>query len=223
LNLLNNDHATCLFEFKQVILACMCNMEMGVYIKTFGFSNLQPSSSFFGLARSTMATWKKDWQYSQAKKLLVFDLTNGTIPLYSSVMGPQEVYQLCPEFKQYEFNCFRDRLWDLCKKLSEKNDHSASDSMALAHHCRIHPTPTHNHRGEPWWEGSKSEQLLKLDIDHNKQQAMEPKDLFATQQEYGKYDLKVFCKHIYQEEGWCKFIAQCTATRQKKQKSWASR
>jgi len=85
-------------------------METGVCIKTFGFSNLKPSSSFFGLARSTMATRKKDWQYSQAKKLLVQDLTNGTIPLDSSVMGPQEVYQQRPEFKQYEFNCFRDRL-----------------------------------------------------------------------------------------------------------------
>jgi len=55
--------------------------------------------------------------------------------------------------------------------------------MALAHDRHIHPMPTHNHQGEPQWEGSKSEWLLKLDIDHNKQQAMEPKDLFATQQE----------------------------------------
>jgi len=170
-----------------------------------------------------MATRKNAWQYSQAKKLLVQDLLNGTIPLDSLVMGPQEVYQQHPEFRQYDFNRFRDQLRDLRKKLSEKNDCSASDNMALAHDRRIHPMPTHNHRGEPRWEGSKSERLLKHDIAHNKQQAMEPKDLFATQQEYGKYDLEVFCKHIYQEEGRRKFIAQRTATRQKKQKSWASR
>jgi len=90
-------------------------METGVCIKTFGFSNLQPSSSFFRLARSTMATQKKDWQYSQAKKLLVQDLTNGTIPLDSSVMGPQEVYQQCPEFKQYDFNHFQDCLRSMQK------------------------------------------------------------------------------------------------------------
>jgi len=57
-----------------------------------------------------MATRKTDWQYSQAKKLLEQDLRNGTIPLDSSVMGPKEVFVQCPEFAEFDYDRFRDRL-----------------------------------------------------------------------------------------------------------------
>jgi len=165
-----------------------------------------------------MATQKTDWQYSQAKKLLEQDLRNGTIPLDSSVMGPKEVFVQHPEFAEFDYDRFRDRLRDLRRRLTEQNDRSASDMNALAHDRHIHPTPTHNSQGDPRWHGSAAEWLLKLDIDQDKQHAMKPKALFETQNQYGPHHLKVFRKHIYQEVGWRKFVAQHQA-RQNKKKS----
>jgi len=163
-----------------------------------------------------MATRKTDWQYSQAKKLLEQDLRNGTIPLDSSVMGPKEVFVQCPKFAEFDYDRFRDRLQDLRHRLTEQNDRSASDMNALAHDRRIHPTPTHNSQGDPRWHSSAAEWLLKLDIDQDKQHAMKPKALFEMKNQYGLHHLKVFCKHIYQEVGQRKFVAQHQAHQNKK-------
>jgi hypothetical protein len=156
------------------------------------------------------------WQNSEAKKLLEKDLISGTIPLYSGEMEPKVVYAQRPEFAGFKYKHFPNRLRALRRQIIEKKDLSMSDSAALPHDRRIHPKATHNHRGEPRWEGSEAERLLKLDIEEDKHKGMEPKDFYLSRTEYQDYPLGVFRKHIDQEERCRKFISQRRARKNKK-------
>jgi hypothetical protein len=93
---------------------------------------------------------------------------------------------------------------------------ASSDSAALAHDRHIYPKKTHNHRGEPRWEGSEAERLLKLDIDKGKNKSLKPIDIHHSRNEYKMYSLTVFWKHIDQGEWHHKYLAHCRAHAKKK-------
>ena len=97
------------------------------------------------------------WKNSKAKNLLEEDLISGAIPLDSDDMKLMDVYHQRPEFSHFVYAHFRDRLRDLRRQIKDKNDRATSDSAALAHGQQIYPKATHNHRGEPPWEGLKTE------------------------------------------------------------------
>jgi hypothetical protein len=54
----------------------------------------------------------------------------------------------------------------------------------MKHDQIIYPTPTHNHHGQPRWEGSEAQCLLKLNVSQAKHISLQPKELFETQKEY---------------------------------------
>lgn len=164
------------------------------------------------MPKKTETTWKD----SEAKRLLVQDLMSGEIPLDPNEMEPAQVYLQRPEFANFGYERFRDRLRDLRAQIRASKHHASSDSAALAHDRRIYPKKTNNHRGEPRWEGSEAERLLKLDIDEGKNMSLIPIDLYNSQNEYKKYPLKVFRKHIDQEERRRKYVAHCRARAKKK-------
>lgn len=58
------------------------------------------------------STKEPKWQNSAARKLLEDDLINGVIPLESSEdgMSPKDVYLQRPEFAEFSYEYFRDRL-----------------------------------------------------------------------------------------------------------------
>jgi len=147
------------------------------------------------------------WMNSKAKKLLLEDLLSRKIPLDTKGMGPRKVYNQRPEFAEFEYGRFRDRLRDLRRTALNKKEQATSESAALAHDRRIHPKATHNYRGEPRWEGSAAERLLRLDMDAKKHERMKPSELHCSRNEYSDYPLKVFRKHIHQEECRRKYIA----------------
>jgi hypothetical protein len=141
------------------------------------------------------------WKDSEAKRLLIQDLMSGEIPLDPKEMEPAQVYLQRPEFASlFAYERFRDRLRDLRAQIRASNHCARSDSAALAHDRRIYPKKTYNHRGEPRWEGSEAERLLKLDIDKGKNKSLKPIDLHQSRNEYKMYPLTVFRKHIDQEE-----------------------
>jgi hypothetical protein len=53
-----------------------------------------------------------NWHTSEAKKLLENDLTSGKIPLHNGTDGmePKDVYLQRPEFAEFTYEYFRDRL-----------------------------------------------------------------------------------------------------------------
>jgi hypothetical protein len=122
-------------------------------------------------------------------------------------MGPQEVYLQRTEFTEFAYNNFRSNLRYLRKDIISTRAQDVSDSTALANDRRIHPKKALNHRGEPRWEGSEAERLLRLDMDEEKHRTLKPRELYMTRQQYhDNYPLKVFRGHIDQEERRRKYI-----------------
>jgi hypothetical protein len=157
----------------------------------------------------TPATKNKiTWRGSKARYLLERDLISGDIPLDGNVMEAREVYLQRPEFADFEYAHFRDRLRYLRSQIKEKKDSATSARAALAHDRQIYPKATHNNRGEPRWEGSEMERLLRLDMDDGKDKSMKPIDLYQSRKEYSEnYTLSVFRKHIDQEQRRRKMLA----------------
>jgi hypothetical protein len=156
---------------------------------------------------------KKDdpdpWGKSEAKRLLLYDLRHGVIPLDSSSMAPRDAYLQRPEFCVTGYKNFPSRLRSAREQTKLKNSRCVSDSAAFAHDRRIYPKPATNHRGEPRWEGSETERLLREDMDNFKHKTLKPKLLYKSRKEYHeKYPLPIFREHIYQEEKRRKFLTQ---------------
>jgi hypothetical protein len=151
---------------------------------------------------------KLTWRGSKARDLLEKDLVSGDIPLDVNVMDAREVYVQRPEFADFEYDHFRDRLRYLRNQIKEKKNSATLASTALARDRQIYPKPSHNHRGEPRWEGSETERLLRLDMDDGKDKRMKPIDLYRSRREYNEnYTLDVFRKHIDQEQRRRKMLA----------------
>lgn len=151
-----------------------------------------------------------EWKDSAAKEQLKQDLLDGTIPLDSSEMGPRAVYELenRPEFRKFVYEKFRTNLNSLRKSIREKRDGAASDSVALARDLRLKPRPTKNHRGEPRWEGSTAQKLMRDDVASGLQlQGRKPtvEDLYHKRPEYQDFGRRMIRKHIHQEEDAIKF------------------
>ena len=68
-----------------------------------------------------------------------------------------------------------------------------------------HPTPEFNARGEPQWNGSEAQRLLKAMVRENRHVGVEPKTLWQSNEAYMVYTLQTFRDHIYQEERLVKF------------------
>jgi len=142
--------------------------------------------------------------------LLLQDLRSGRIPI-TSEMEPRDVYLQRLEFAEFDGNYknFPGRLRDARKQIICKNSRSALDSAALAHDREIYPKAAYNHRGEPRWEWSEAERLLRQDMDEGKHKTMKPQLVYQLRKEYNEnYTLKTFRQHIYQEEKRRKFDTQ---------------
>ena len=165
---------------------------------------------------------KKDdsWENSEGKKLLLNDLRSGAIPLDPKLMKPAVAFQRRPEafsVPNYEDGkrLFGGRLRSAREQVRERNERSSVEAAALEQDRKIHPKPAVNHRGEPRWEGSAAEMLLKQDVKEGKHETMQPRELHASRVDYADWPLDVFRNHIYQEVRLQKFIAQRRARHQR--------
>ena len=166
-----------------------------------------PSSFDKAMPRKKKNDGDPEWATSKAKMLLEKDLLSGSIPLDAADMEPREVYLQRPEFSEIEYTKFRTNLNSLRKSHREAQSLADSDLAALQHDLVLHPIKQTNHRGEPRWEGSDAQRLLRLDMDEGMHYLMgKPQYLWSTRPEYKAYSKTVFRGHIDQEERLRKFI-----------------
>lgn len=159
------------------------------------------------------------WKNSKAKQLLELDIIGGLL----DGMDPDEVYAQRVEFQAFEITSFKSRLKALRELIASKRNFAVIDAANLANDRRIHPRPTHNFRGEPQWEGSNAQRILRLDMDRGKHTTMKPFDFWKTKAAYQYYDLKVFRDHIHQETRRRKFYNYLDdKNKQKMEKLWGS-
>jgi hypothetical protein len=151
---------------------------------------------------------KPSWQHGDAKELLREHLVVGKLPID---MPPNQVWQRFKDRPQFADFCsdedkkkFSPRLNDLKMQLKIKEHRAFCDLLALEHDLLIHPESARNHRGEPRWEGSEAQRLLKLDVAAGRDKNKTPRDFRTERIEYLQYPLDVFRRHIYQERSCIK-------------------
>jgi len=109
-----------------------------------------------------------------ARKLLFDELTSGVIPLDAEQMSAAEVWCRCSAQSQFKMRgmkhneTFKRRLAALRKLIKKDKNRATEDKIEVARAIRNHMPPALNHRGEPQWNGSKAQELLKEDIANNK-------------------------------------------------------
>jgi hypothetical protein len=148
---------------------------------------------------------KLPWRNSVAKRLLLQDLEDGTIPLDSAAMSAAVAYLRRTEYQMHDFGQFRDRLHDLRKRIRGKVTRSMQEMGALEHDLRIVSNRARNEHGTIRWEGTEAERLLRKDVEDGKDDTMPAQALWKSQDAYQVFTLDVFRGHIYQERRRQKF------------------
>ena len=118
-------------------------------------------------------------------------------------MAPFDVWNECCDDDIFEgMECdgtFVRRLCNLRMAAKEGKKRADEDAALFDIAKANHPVPKFNHRGEPQWNGSDAQTLLKQDMDDGKHRDMKPKDLWESRQECMMFQLATFRDHIHQE------------------------
>jgi hypothetical protein len=124
-----------------------------------------------------------------------------------------EAFQYRPEFNvgvsyAEALRLFKGRLASARKKVSGQRSR-ADTELALLQQDRVaHPRPATNHRGEPQWEGSTTQKLLKEDIKNKVHETLTHTQFYLSRPEYQLLPKRILVGHIEQEIRLIKFKRQ---------------
>lgn len=122
-----------------------------------------------------------------------------------------------PGFARMEFNGdFTRRLASVRDDYKKKLERCEKDQQAHIIAKQNHPTPTYNSRGEPQWNGSVAQKLLKELIAKGEHTGKKPEDIREKKREFKVYSKQVFRDHIYQEQRLLKFNNYVDGLRKRK-------
>jgi hypothetical protein len=136
------------------------------------------------------------WANSEAKKMLIVMINDGTITEDSNV---EEVYNSQQEFQKYNIRNFRTNIRNLIAAIRRREECARFDTAALETFRELHPRPPVTHGDYPFWDTSEASRFLTFDIDNGRHLQMTPKQLRNTRQEYQAFPLNIFRKHLHQE------------------------
>jgi len=158
-----------------------------------------------------------EWNEEHPARILILnELKDGRIPLSTKKMGPAEVY--CNYAGTFEFkiegmeygDTFIRRLRSLRQQVKRDKGRARSDMKALMIAMKNHPAPSLNHRGEPQWNGSAAQRLLKEDIAAGKHLAVGFKPsklrLDVNRPEYRAFSVDTFRWKVQQEVRTKKYL-----------------
>jgi hypothetical protein len=170
-----------------------------------------------------------EWSVHPARKILKEALLNGDIPTdYNRQGGPNyalkprmiyDDYKNTEPFAGMSSKEFADKLNKLRKIVEKKNKRVVDDMHAFEVFRNNFPVQLTNHRGEPRWEGSEAQALLKQDIEMGRHLEFDRmRLLWLSRQEYQQFTRKVFLGHIDQEKRLCKLKTLLKQKEKKKKK-----
>ena len=136
------------------------------------------------------------WEHSWAKEILREAYVNNDITDQHTY---DEIHAWHPEVQATDRKALPRRFRDLKAQIKADQGSAQEDARALAHDRKLFPTPEVNHAGEPRWEGSESQRLLRLDVKEGKHLTMKPEGFYVSRPEYQIYSASVIRSHIYQE------------------------
>jgi hypothetical protein len=151
-----------------------------------------------------------DWKKSEARAVLIKDLTDGVLPLDDAEVSAEEAWATCytnlPEFSNVGFEQFKRQLKAHRKQLKEKTQAADTQEAALLHDRVLYPERTHYASGVRIFRMSPALPLLQADIQSGRHNELTPSALRASRPEYAEWELKVFTQRIYQQVRRQKFI-----------------
>jgi hypothetical protein len=107
-------------------------------------------------------------------------------------------------FKNFPFvkERYQDRINTLRTAIKRSYTWAEYDNKAVVEDLEKHPLKQSNVKGEPRWEGSEAQRLLKLDVDngvHLQANYDKPSKLRDSREAYKEFGKEKFWKHLYQE------------------------
>lgn len=210
------------FEFKEGNVPLDAN-EMGPaeihcrYHDTEEFEGTSYDDSFIQCLKSLRTQILKEepllkWnEFHPTRAFLVQEISDGNVPESLTAAEAWCTYAATPQFKVRGMKygeTFKRRLLALRKIIMKDKGRAAMDKLELARAIRNHPPPTHNHRGEPQWNGSKAQASLKEDMANNEHLKLKPHELRlkANRPEYQAYSKDTFRWKTHQEVKTKKYL-----------------
>lgn len=141
-----------------------------------------------------------EWEI--AKPILEKDILEGRVP---GTMEAKDVRALRPEYQGVKAENFKTNLKALRARLKKNKITSSWELAELRKDQGNHPRPDTNCRGEPQWDKSDAQRLLRQDVSEGKHLEMKPQQLYNTRNEYKMFTLKTFGEHVPQEVRHVKF------------------
>jgi len=150
------------------------------------------------------------WTKSDGRKLLLEDLRANRIPPHITWV---QIFQARPEFNvgvsyAEALRLFKGRLERARKKVQEQKSRAETELELMQQDRVTHPRPATNHRGEPQWEGSDAQKLLKADIKNGVLATMTKTQFYLSRPEYRALPKAILVGHIDQEVRYVKFSTQ---------------
>ena len=147
-----------------------------------------------------------EWKKSKARDYLFKICLDPNFPSISAIK-PKQVWENDPwkvkdrpEFKWFQdYKEFPERLRAARKRADKKTGRAREDSEALKHDRAIFPERTEDFGGEPIWQGSKAQELLRRDLKDEEKMKLKPKQLQMEEEEYLRFSLENFRDRIYSE------------------------
>ena len=122
------------------------------------------------------------------------------------------------EFARMECDAaFERRLGTVRDDYLKKKERCETDLQAYLAARKNHPTPALNSRGEPQWNGSEAQELLKGIVERKEHADVAPAALWQSKPAFKVYTLQTFRDHIYQEERLVKFQNYLRLLKKRKQ------
>ena len=142
------------------------------------------------------------WITSAARYIMLLDLEDGVLLLKDKEMSAEEawkVYSQMIEFKNVEFQKFKEKLKDHRDQVQIKLNRSINETRAFERDLKIYPPRKNNRNGGIFWDNSKAKGKLQEDIANGLNEQFKPSQLHKSCPEYKMFKLDDFCQHIYQE------------------------
>jgi hypothetical protein len=135
-------------------------------------------------------------------------IKGGEIP---DEMKPQLAYDYWCQQQPFfiEKKLFKSRLRSLREQIKKYAEYAAVDNAAFADDLQLRTTNTHDSTGNPRWDGSAAQELLRHDVKEGLHKLyLRPMGFHASRPQYQEFTLEVFRNHIYQEvktDKWYKY------------------
>jgi hypothetical protein len=148
-----------------------------------------------------------DWIHSEAKKVILADFMDGHLSLDENVVSAETAFQVykahrLEAFADVGFDQFKLRLKDHRDQVSKLHAASLWEEAAFQHdRVLVQPRGTHNHRGEPIFDKSPAQELLRQDVKELQHSEMSPMDLWHSRPEYMVFRLDIFRHCAYKNTG----------------------